>query len=236
MTFSIKFGQVGDIYYAYNFSSLPEALEDFDKYGYRLCSLDDLVKLRLAEGRINSGVIYADRDIEVRGISSKFDEGPIRVGTSILTIPKRKLLSYQNECWLVRDSPQFRNFDRNSGYFYPNDEQIADILGDAIKYPVQTDEESRGIPTNNFQNNDLAIWMFGKGNKDLAGNYGQILNEGLHNNICLSCKSSKLLDKEQIKPYVERVQYGIPMFETFILLSPYPVYLHNPEHIFGIKD
>ncbi len=227
----IKIMELEDITYAFTHSSLAKGLEMFNKEGFKMCSLKDIARLRLAESRRDGGIIYADSNFTAAGISSKFDEGPITTREGILIFPGKNF-----HAKIVRNSPILGDLDNMEFTYYPTDEQISEALKNSTDYPSYTKGgKNVSIRTRDFGKNKLAIWAFGAGDEKIANSYGCILNDSSIDSIAVHCAFRWDEAEKKKRPYLHQVYYGKP-WDDFHIYMGGSGYGWNPEYMYAIKE
>jgi hypothetical protein len=223
--------QLGGIEYCYAHSTLGEALPEFKRNGFGLCSLRDIAKLRILEGRMDGGVTEMTKDYTASGTSSQFDEGPYLVREGVLCLPGRN-----PRARLIRNSP----FSLNpKGVFHPNKEQVKKALENSIEFPV-IKGSSGGISfkTNSFSEGELPVFLFGGGDKELAGQYGRILNGSGVDEIHVYPVFAESIDGRDGRkvPYIEYITYGRDWDDFRIVLHRTFIYPHTNCRVYGIWE
>ncbi|MFA5060831.1 MAG: hypothetical protein WC494_00750 [Candidatus Pacearchaeota archaeon] len=135
---------------AYVERPFDEAKAGLESNGYKIISLEQFARLRIAQGK----------DSHVSNYGSYAREG-------FLYVPQKGI-------FLVRNSPILANakeataYHRKNQEFYLNDEQVEAALVNSVQF-----KDSNLIPTNRFGEDERTVFAFG----EIAGKYGEFLNE-----------------------------------------------------------
>lgn len=223
------------IEYCFQHAPYAEAVNEFRENGFRVCSLEDIARLRLAEGRVDGGIILRKKDVKVMGISSNFDEGPIYTRDGILCMPgiKPKAFMVRNIDDLME---KYKDFYGDSE-IHPDEKDVKNTLKNSKEYPV-IEGSSNGIPfrTIDFGNDELMTFAFG-GDKDFARAYGIILNRSDIDEIRAFPAFAEVINNKKYHKgaYIEPVTFGryADSFEVYVNTGSIS---RNPELVYGIKD
>ncbi len=240
---------LGNFVFSYCFTGIGEALPAMDRYGFDLCSIQDIAALKVTQ-------TMGDR----RGRSGIFDEGPILTSDAVLCLPgdpPRAMLvkvsplllpsiKYIPDEGIVIGPAKIANEIDAKGLtwgeiyesaikelektnFFPNEEQISLSLENSVKFPVH-EKSSFGefVELNDFKKNKLISFILGAERDTYRKSLAMSNTQGIR----IYPEVSENINGFE-KPFVKQIVYGRDS-TTNISIHSTILFATRPFYVYGL--
>jgi len=247
----IQVCKLGKFTFSYSFSTIENVLPVMEREGFRLCSLEDIARLRIAQSMYNRNKSDAI-----------FDNGPILTREAVLCSPGNPPTAK-----LIKNSPilfpsleyvpdkgivikpanmvktreiigltrmevyesAFKELEKTN--FFPNKKQKDYSLRNSIEFPISKNGDlSRFVNTEDFKKNKLVSFIFG----EQTDMYQKSLAMSGIRGLRIYSELSELINNFR-KSFARQIIYGRDETADICLHSGI-IFADSEFYIFGIKE